>query len=1088
MNLQTYSLSAIRTPIATYLDGFYEYKQYNVINEQGMTFNRISALSGVYDSTINNYTSQYLTSYKKLEDFLTITDQRDNILRTITTPIILNNSSSTTPRVLVLNTTNNIDGTTYLNISSTVDYNNVGSFFELSIINNKLLRVLHNPGEGYYVLNALSGNTTAFTVNVSDYMCNSLLEGSDIFRYQLDDSGYLLLYKKIDETVYAVALSGSSLVLTSLSSVVDRSNTLFQIYYNYESIDPKLRSSWVSYDVNKLNSLKLNKNKSDFNKGSQYLLHTNYNEVSDTFELNHIALDTNRSEKGYIKRGTSNTTGDDLIPDTTFREYTTLYTGSDQERGNDHISLTYVWYDKDIEVYSGKDTYFTTPSSMYPYDKLNINDTKFTHNGSIASNSPFLADKIFCLRNNTSTFNNGRYLCTWLLDTGPDVVGTWVDRYYYPDSISKQNALALGPVYSPSGLDPIDNIGNLQTTASNYIFDKKSDLTIEPNTRYYYSRVGVNDINNVLKSMSPLVSTFNSYYNTKNIVVPYDSNSITYDGTKYNRYNIKDKINCNSQFTISFDIYINPAVSNGYSLANSSREFTILNDIKVTPFIIAYQDKTVYIYNTNFVLLKTVEFITDVKEVITNKPLDDFFVVCNNNYLYKVNELGNKLKRESIPLFSYKNYTQDDNYIYFLIDITGKVLRVNKNTFNYDTVYSTSLNLRYTDVEYNNHRSLLLYNNILYGIPGENLKIKNANEIYFLFNNKQLRYYNLLNDDTRILFDTTSTFTDFTITTNNQIILLTKNNWYRYTTNRNYVLSGTTTSTEFGASKNMQVDTIREYTTTGLNESSIILMLSGNTNNGNLLSYNIATGRTLSLGISGTYMADTSSTRKKYTLTNFNNLQSLNSNALSFNITLTNYLSSEDTLSKSISVNTQDIDIGYHTFTYRFDAIQGNISLYIDGRLYQNLTIPPNKYSIQQILTEDLFVGAVGIVNGLDLATYIQQPGYYFTNTLHPLKNFSIYNHALLTDEIFALTLQDRPIDDLVLSIPYGQRNNIEEIERYFKYTPTTSSKSINIYVKNTGITNEAYKSNIKNIILDQAYSTLPVGVKINDIQFIDFK
>jgi len=1100
MNLQTYSLAAIRTPKATYLDGNYEYKQSAITCEQGFSFNLIDALSGAYDSSINNYTSQYLTGLKKLEDFISLPGQKDNYLRTITTPLILNDLTSlSVPKVLNVRATG--DNTTTLSILSTVDYNNSGSFFELSFINNKVLRVLHNAGNGYYVLNVINQNNLQFIPSISTYIPAGN-EGDDIFQYQLDSTGYLQLYKEYNNTLFAVNLSGTSLTLVNvLCASFGRVNKLFRVYYNYETINPKLNTSWISYNTNKVNTLSINNEKSDFDKTNQYILHTNYNEVSDTIELNHIALDNSRSEKGFIKRGASTTINEGNIPSTLFREYTTLRTGNDQERGDDHISLIYTWYDKDIEVYSGRDTYFVTPSSLYPYEKLNINDTKFIYNGSLPSTSPLLADKIYRSRAKSTTFENGRYLCTWL-SGGASNMGMWVDRYYYPDRISKQAALSssITPAYSASFLDPIDSIYYTPSRTSNFIFDKKSDLTIEPNTRYYYSRIDSNDIQNALINTMPLVSGFSNYYTTNNVAIPYISDSIVYDGTKYNKFNIKDPVNCSSQFTISFDLFVNPGTPIGYSLANSSREFTILNDTKVTPFITLYQDNIVYIYNTNYTLIKTITFDTDVRDIIVYKPLDDFFVICNNGLLYKVNELGNKLKKEVIPITSYKNYTQDDNYIYFLLDITGVVVRVNKFTFNYTTVYATLLPLYVNEPIQGKHRSLIIYNNILYSIPGERFKYKNADEIYFLLHNKQLWYYNLITNTARSLFDTSSTINDFALTTDNNIIILTDTNWYQYTSNRVYVLSGTTVDpVGAGPYKNIHVDIIREYTDTGLNESATILMLSGSNLDihpvGNLVVQNILTSNItnvetapnkVDLGITGQYVSDTSAIRKRYNLTNFNKIQALGTD-LSFNMTLTNYLSSEDTLQQNIELSLQDLDIGYHTFTYRFDSRQGNITLFIDGIIYKNLTIPPNKYNIQQILSEDLYLGAVGIVNGLDLATYLKQPGYYYLNNTS-IRNCHIYDRALKTDEIFALNINKDPIDNLVLSIPSGQRSNIEEIERYFKYSPVSSSKSINIYVKNAGITNTDFKNNIKNIILDQTASALPVGIKINDIQFIDFK
>ena len=780
----------------------------------------------------------------------------------------------------------------------------------------------------------------------------------------------------------------------AIASSNDRSNTLFKIYYNFESIEPKLRSSWVSYNPNKINTLSINNQKSDTDKSSQYLLHTNYNEIDDTFTLNHLILNNNRSEKGFIKRGTSLVTGSTYIPDTTFREYTTLRTGNDQEKGDDHISLTYVWYDKDIQVKSGTDTYFTTTSSIYPYEKLNINDTKFTQNGSIASTSPILADKIRCLRASTKTFQNGRYLCTWLSGGSINAPGIWVDRYYYPDRISKNDALSTFPVYNPSFYDPIDSLSYPSRATSSYIFDKKSDLTIEPNTKYVYSRIGESDIQSTISSLTPIVSNFTQYYSINNVSIPYEGNFITYDGQKYSRYDIKDSINCTSQFTISFDFYVDPTNAYGYSIANSNREFGILNDKKITPFVVLYQDKIVYIYSTDFSLIKTVSFDTDVKEVIYTDPIEDFFVVCNNGLLYKVNALGNR----------------------------------------------------------------------------------------------QLWHYNFNTNIAKVLFDTKTAFNDFEITPNDQIIMVTDNNFYQYTTNRNFVLSGTTQE----GYRNIHVDTIREYTSLGLVETTALLMLSGSgplsaINSGNLFTTTIGSAFTTSLGISGRYIPDVAQARKKYTFTNYNRLKTMSDNSLSFNLTLTNYLSSEDIVVRNIPVDLSEIDRGYHTFTYRFDAVQGNISLFIDGILYNNLTVDPAKYSIQQILKEDLYIGAVGIANGTDLATYTNQPGYYYINSIHPIKNLYIYDKALKTDEIFALSLGDKVVDDLILSIPSGQRNNYEEIERYFKYSPITSSKSINIYVKNTNITNETLVANIKNNILDQVTSVLPVGVKINDIKFIDF-
>ena len=130
-------------------------------------------------------------------------------------------------------------------------------------------------------------------------------------------------------------------------------------------------------------------------------------------------------------------------------------------------------------------------------------------------------------------------------------------------------------------------------------------------------------------------------------------------------------------------------------------------------------------------------------------------------------------------------------------------------------------------------------------------------------------------------------------------------------------------------------------------------------------------------------------------------------------------------------------------------------------------------------------MGSTGFYNGVDLATYLNQPGYYYIKDLQ-IKNFFLYDRALYDGEIIALNLYDKPVSDIVLSLPYGQRNNIEEIERVFKYSGGGSSKSVSINVKNLNIQNEGFRNNIRNIILRDAKNILPAGISVNDIVFTD--
>jgi hypothetical protein len=104
------------------------------------------------------------------------------------------------------------------------------------------------------------------------------------------------------------------------------------------------------------------------------------------------------------------------------------------------------------------------------------------------------------------------------------------------------------------------------------------------------------------------------------------------------------------------------------------------------------------------------------------------------------------------------------------------------------------------------------------------------------------------------------------------------------------------------------------------------------------------------------------------------------------------------------------------------------------------------------------------------------------------VKNLFLYDKAVKDDEVVALNLYKKPIEDVVLSLPCGQKNNMEEIERFFKYSNGSSSNTINIYLNNLNIQNQSFRNNIKNVILQEAKNTLPAGVSINDIKFINYR
>jgi hypothetical protein len=122
--------------------------------------------------------------------------------------------------------------------------------------------------------------------------------------------------------------------------------------------------------------------------------------------------------------------------------------------------------------------------------------------GSFSFNSPELADKVYQLDDEMNNIINGQeYLCTWLSGNPLSEDKIWVDRYYYPDLVSKEDALSGRNIFNGTYEEMLENIimNNVQLKSSvttRKIFDKRSDLCFQPNKTYRYERLNVDQIQN----------------------------------------------------------------------------------------------------------------------------------------------------------------------------------------------------------------------------------------------------------------------------------------------------------------------------------------------------------------------------------------------------------------------------------------------------------------------------------------------------------------------------------------------------------------------------------------------------------------
>ena len=1100
-NTTTYHISSVAFPTAEYDDRYISVAQTASTLEQGLRVNSIAALSGARDSKINNYSSFYMTGRNKLTNFLSVSSLAESQSTSLITKLGFERPGTEPSKYLYIFKANldetNAQKALGIKTLDTTGLLENNFFFEIEALNNNLCRIKHNNGLFDFYLNYNTvENSFVFYQNV-DYYKGITQERNDVFRYVLDDDGYMQLFKFHNDVLNIVTLSGDNLVIDPLKagSLNRGLANLIHIDYNLDQNKQFLNKSFASYNNQKASNLILDTAGSNVDEDGQYLFVANYNSISaDKMPINYLSLDTNRSEFNFIKRGSSmvvNPLGVGKDP----REYYGIYAGNDQEKGLPKLNLTYSFYDKDVFIVNGTDTHFTAPSSMYPYEKLNLNDTQFTFNGAFAGPTPNLADKIFVKRQNSTQYDNGRYLCTWLSGGTLATQGIWVDRYYYPDKISKGAALSSTAVYSPSFFGSVDKVALAVSDAvinKEKFFDKKSDSAIVPNAAIKYQRIGNADITEIVNSSAPLVSAFDSYTTSKivrgeteNICHEFNGTELTFDGDRYSMFEVTDQINTAKNFTLSFNMYLDPSNRYGFALMgnNTNRGFGIFQDQTVTPFIHVVSENTLYIYNTDFTLLNRVDFKTKIKHVFKRSALDDFIITCAGNLFYKVNTQGNKIKLEcGSDILDYYGAYQKHDHIDF-ISSDQQVRRINTNTFSVSTLSADEFDV-YKNEFTCGYDNVIEYKDTIFKLPGINTNWENESTAFY-----QVGNYIVKHDFDRApeTFLKSGDIKDFTVV-DDRIYILKATEFFIFNTSGVFNLSGsinnitipnpvTQTTVALSGGEFISMDWVNEYVN-GINYQYPVLLAQGNDDK-----LYLSKGVT-AVALSGATIASNTPNTK---LTNYNVLNHIyDAETIDFKLSLRNYLDTEDILNKTISFSPDEFEPGYYNFTYRLDTKQGNSTLYINGELYENQTFSPGKYLIQDVYSDEFFIGTAGFQSNLDLSTYLRQTGYYYTKDL-TVKNPFIYNRAIDTELVYALYLFEKKIDDIVLSIPAGQRTSKTEIQQFFKFNRTNSSNHIDIVVRNLNITDVAVRDQIKTSILAEANSFAPVGVKINDVKFIDY-
>jgi len=625
------SRNAVRALSTSYI-GDAELNFINILSrsEEGLSLFDEEYLRGCLDNKINNYSSLYLSNEKSFGEMMKL-----SVLNKIAPQIF-----STTISVLTADSflTTSKDSDKTLSIYSTSIFNTMVSdydkIFDINFIDKQYCNISHRISKIDYYL--IYNNGFLFTTSFNDE--------NKKFGYIFDpDLKKIILYKNINGINNILTFQNGLLSCTPILSTY-KSHT-FDVNYVYQSMEPKLDTSWVSYDLRHKNSYTILDNRSIYGLKNNYLVYTQYTNVtSNKLEANILMLKNQFSNTNYSYRGDYMVNNRDFnVPSVQFRSYNKIFSGNDQELGSYGISLNYEFYNTDYIIKSDDYNTIKTSDTLYPYKKININDLNWNKSGSIAGDNPYMSDKIFHSKMNLSF--GKRYVCTWLYK-GVDGNSVWLDRYYNPEK--NDYAKALESVFDTSYADEISELMYKKLNYTEYydvpdiyntiseeydhtpqtikdalygmpIFDKISDLTIEPNSEYIYYRVGNSFISNLMNSMSSnLIEDEIILRNVNGGLKDSDSLVYEFDGYTYgyfDNYTLINKSNEHS-FTILFSIKSDDwSKKFGYQLFGNlvDKGISLISDAKITPFILVQNNNKVYVYNTNFNLLDSSEAINNIK-------------------------------------------------------------------------------------------------------------------------------------------------------------------------------------------------------------------------------------------------------------------------------------------------------------------------------------------------------------------------------------------------------------------------------------------------------------------------------------------
>jgi hypothetical protein len=1070
--------------------------------EQNLNFTFSNLFSALNDIKTNNFSNLYLTNRRSLSSIFTLNSLESDLNQTFSTYLAFNYNN--TPLYVSVDESNfqNTNTSSSITLTSTNIQNS--NYFDIVFLSDSLCKIAHTYNNIIRYLTIDSSGNLYFADNVGI----SGISSPQIFYYFYDSiNNYIVLYCKILDIPTFITYNNSIIAtqpITTLSIQNFPDTSLISIRPVSQSINSFSITDYnAHYTPNfKNNILDVDDGLSDNDINKSFLINCEYSNIEkDTFDVNILTLKNSQTPENYTAYS-DNYINNDYY---NYRNYQKIYSGSNQEKGNDKISLGYDSYTSQVKLKAGSITYFHIPYNIYPYTQININDTNLAEKGAIAGSHPLQSDKIFKKKagylnssnfGNASDENTGQFLCAWLSGSSDKLLRPiWVDRYYNPQILTPSQALSS---QEPQIIFYNDSFSNLVNSLSTNVilFDKMSDVYLEPGTLFAYHHLGqiyVQNYVNLNNSKQIQNGLINFYENGSDIISTIKENEFNFQGNEYSISTSLSSIYNNNQFTLSFDLY-NFNWSKDFAnqiIGNYIQDgFGIFNQNAITPFIYFWNNKILYVYNTDLVLLKQIQYESNIKGIFRLENLLDYYIILQNNKIYRVST-DNAINYAATSVASLSNVlntfnTPNSGFILTQqVPFSASILSYNfSNNIITDLTHS-SLVHTLCSLPLSAMSTIDYYNNNLY-LTNSSTTQRVSGSLFYIDNLYQIKRWDLNNNTIYPYFSAANQVYTFNVDKNN-------NFWIIY--------GDTLTNTSYNRVTNFTIS-LSNQPYTNLNIDFINELSNGN------FDYNALVTSQLQILTSNQYNIKTQKISLSGDIKNTSYISNINSSLNNINPANGSYLRREvdsvytnsnlnirarlrDTVvpSTNIDINLiyqslSALGMGYHNFCIKFDGNVGLLGLYIDGVFVDQNLFEPNRYVLGNLTEDSFLIGTTPFYEGMILTQATNQPNNFNMGNVK-LKNLRIYDSVLSDFDILMLGNYNRVVSDMVFDIPCGKRSYIDEIDCVFKFdVPGSKSQQYNLVIKNTGISDRNTQILIEQRLKNKLIQIAPGYTQLNIIKW----